>query len=149
MLPRLCRNFSQYFSISILQRSRRVMRALNMPRPYSALSSNKLLPHAGPRPLLLTVYGFVGKLLPQMELQPVALAMTRRSLNNCVGRLAAAAAGPAEFHERLLEHGTLDAPELVPDVAELWHLLKPLPVLHQFLPNGAFGIVLVRLVAGT
>ena len=46
------------------------------PRPCSALSSNRELHHAGPWPLsLLTVYGEMEAVPPQIEEQPVALEM--------------------------------------------------------------------------
>ena len=44
-----------------------------IPRPCSALSSNREFAHAGPLPSLLTVYGLVAAGPPQMDEQPVAL----------------------------------------------------------------------------
>ncbi|OQC45187.1 MAG: hypothetical protein BWX61_00810 [Bacteroidetes bacterium ADurb.Bin035] len=53
---------------------------LAIPNPYSALSSNKLLPQAIPLPLRLeVVYGIDGALPPYIDEQPVALAITIRS----------------------------------------------------------------------
>ena len=59
-----------------------------MPQPYSAASSKRLLPQAGPKPSLLVVYGVVGEEAPQMEEQPVALAMSMRSPKSWVSTLA-------------------------------------------------------------
>src|SRR3970040_1305778 len=55
------------------------------PKPNSALSSKSEFAHAGPSPSRLHVHGVVGRLPPKMDEQPVALAMTIRSPNNCVG----------------------------------------------------------------
>ena len=51
----------------------------NIPKPYSALSSNKELAQAGPCPLWFLVYGIDGAEPPQIEEQPVALATIMRS----------------------------------------------------------------------
>ena len=59
-----------------------------MPRPNSALSSNRELSQAGPWPLAFVVYGMAGALPPQMEVQPVALAIIMRSPKSCVMSLA-------------------------------------------------------------
>src|SRR5436189_4857645 len=55
-----------------------------MPKPNSALSSNRELAQAGPRPSALHVHGVVGRLPPKIDEQPVALATTIRSPNSCV-----------------------------------------------------------------
>ena len=71
-----------------------------MPRPCSALSSNRELFHAGPWPSLLVQYGEVAAGLPQMEEQPVALEMNMRSPQTCVTRRAyAVSAQPAQEPE--------------------------------------------------
>ena len=60
----------------------------SMPRPYSALSSNREFAHAGPQPFWFFVYGMAGALAPQMEEQPVALEIIMRSPKSCVMSLA-------------------------------------------------------------
>jgi len=63
-------------AISLIRFSRTVFWPMYRPRPCSALSSNRELHHAGPWPLsLLTVYGEMEAVPPQMEEQPVALEM--------------------------------------------------------------------------
>ena len=63
-------------AISLIRFSRMVFWPMYRPRPCSALSSNRELHHAGPWPLsLLTVYGEMEAVPPQMEEQPVALEM--------------------------------------------------------------------------
>ena len=60
-----------------------------IPKPCSALSSNREFAQAGPKPLtLLVVYGEVAAGPPQMEEQPVALEMNIRSPNIWVIRRA-------------------------------------------------------------
>ena len=60
----------------------------NIPKPYSALSSNKELAHAGPCPSWFTVYGVDGAEPPQIDEHPVALATIILSPNNWVISLA-------------------------------------------------------------
>ena len=60
----------------------------NIPKPYSALSSNNEFAQAGPCPLWLTVYGVAGADPPQIEEHPVALATIILSPNNWVTSLA-------------------------------------------------------------
>ena len=59
-----------------------------MPRPYSALSSNREFAHAGPCPCAFVVYGIAGALAPQMEEQPVAFEISIRSPKSCVTSFA-------------------------------------------------------------
>ena len=59
-----------------------------MPRPYSALSSKRLLPHAGPWPSALVVYGVDGTLSAHTQERPVALAIIMRSPKSWVTSLA-------------------------------------------------------------
>ena len=59
-----------------------------IPKPNSALSSNREFAHAGPLPSLFTVYGVAGAEAPQIEEQPVAFAMNMRSPNNWVTNFA-------------------------------------------------------------
>ena len=78
VLQRVGRSFMLPLSlIHILIRfSRTVFWPMYRPRPCSALSSNRELHHAGPWPLsLLTVYGEMDAVPPQIEEQPVALEM--------------------------------------------------------------------------
>ena len=71
-----------------------------MPRPCSALSSNREFDHAGPRPSAFTVYGDVAAGPPQMDEQPVAFATYMRSPNSWVTSLAyAVSAQPAQAPE--------------------------------------------------
>ncbi len=65
--------------IRLTRWARRWSRAISIPNPNSAASSNRELPHAGPWPSSLVQYGVVGADAPQMEEQPVALATTMRS----------------------------------------------------------------------
>ena len=55
-----------------------------MPKPNSALSSNKELAQAGPSPLLFVVYGKDGLEPPQIEEQPpnVVLRVTQETDNS-------------------------------------------------------------------
>ena len=71
------------------RRSRMVFCPMYMPKPCSALSSNREFAQVGPRPVsLLTVYGLVAAGPPQMEEHPVALEMYIRSPNSWVIRRA-------------------------------------------------------------
>mmetsp|Transcript_30686 Transcript_30686/g.88579 ORF Transcript_30686/g.88579 Transcript_30686/m.88579 type:complete len:236 (-) Transcript_30686:1093-1800(-) len=73
------------FSTSSAKKSRRCWKALRMPKPNSALSSNSELPQATPRPVALSfVYGTQPAVPPQMLLQPVAFATISRLPNICV-----------------------------------------------------------------
>ena len=59
-----------------------------IPKPCSALSSNRELHHAGPLPSAFVQYGLVAPGLPQMEEQPVALEIYILSPNSWVTRRA-------------------------------------------------------------
>ena len=61
---------------------------MNIPRPYSALSSNNELAQAGPWPFASIVYGVDGEEPPQIDEQPVAFAMYILSPNSCVTSFA-------------------------------------------------------------
>ena len=61
---------------------------MNIPRPYSALSSNNELAQAGPWPFTSIVYGVDGEEPPQIDEQPVAFAMYILSPNSCVTSFA-------------------------------------------------------------
>ena len=77
-----------FASSSLATKSMRTLSTpMNMPRPNSAASSNKLLAHAGPWPAAFVVYGATGADAPQMEEQPVALAIIMRSPKSCVTSL--------------------------------------------------------------
>ena len=77
---------SSFSKASTFSRStrRRCDTDTDIPRPYSALSSNSELAHAGPWPRALCVYGLNEAVPPQIDEQPVAFAMFMRSPNSCV-----------------------------------------------------------------
>ena len=64
-----------------------ILLARYIPYPNSALSSNKLLAHAGPLPWLSTLYGQLGALPPYIDEQPVALAIIILFPNSWVNNL--------------------------------------------------------------
>ena len=65
-----------------------VFAPINIPSPYSALSSNNELAHAGPWPSWFFVYAVAAPEDAHIEEHPVAFAITILSPNNWVTNLA-------------------------------------------------------------
>ena len=84
-----------------------------MPRPNSALSSNREFDHAGPRPSRFMVYGVVGRLPPidgraAGGIRDHGAVAKQLSEQLDVWRFAAAGAGTREFEQRLQQLNVLD-----------------------------------------